>query len=123
MMKRALLFILLALSLPVPAFAHAMLVSAEPAVGSTITASPKEIRLKFSEVVRAEYCRVELAMADGMSVPIGPARADDKDKTLVLASISAPLAPGTYKVTWHVLAFDAHKTHGDFTFEVKAPNS
>ena len=29
-----------------------------------------------------------------------------------------PLAPGQYKVSWHVVSVDTHHTHGDFTFIV-----
>jgi len=29
-----------------------------------------------------------------------------------------PLAPGRYRVKWHVLSVDTHVTEGDFTFTV-----
>ena len=29
------------------------------------------------------------------------------------------LAPGEYRVHWHVVSDDMHKVQGDFTFEVK----
>ena len=28
------------------------------------------------------------------------------------------LSPGTYRVRWHVLSVDTHKTEGSFTFTV-----
>ena len=29
-----------------------------------------------------------------------------------------PLPPGTYKVNWHVLSVDTHKTEGSYSFTV-----
>jgi methionine-rich copper-binding protein CopC len=29
-----------------------------------------------------------------------------------------PLPPGTYKVNWHVLSVDIHKTQGSYSFSV-----
>jgi copper resistance protein C len=29
-----------------------------------------------------------------------------------------PLSPGTYRVRWHVLSVDTHRTEGSFTFHV-----
>jgi methionine-rich copper-binding protein CopC len=30
-----------------------------------------------------------------------------------------PLAPGTYKVTWHAVSVDTHRTQGSYEFTVK----
>ena len=35
------------------------------------------------------------------------------------AAISEGLAPGAYKVSWHMKTPDGHKTEGDFAFTVK----
>jgi copper resistance protein C len=29
------------------------------------------------------------------------------------------LAPGSYRVNWHVISVDGHKTEGSFAFEVR----
>jgi copper resistance protein C len=31
------------------------------------------------------------------------------------------LSPGTYRVRWHALSVDTHKTEGSFTFRVGGP--
>jgi copper resistance protein C len=43
------------------AFAHAQLQKAAPAVGGTVSASPTEIRLKFSEVIEPRFSGIALA--------------------------------------------------------------
>jgi copper resistance protein C len=37
----------------------------------------------------------------------------------LVVPITAPLPPGVYRVNWHVLSVDSHKTQGSFTFEVR----
>jgi hypothetical protein len=80
-------------------------------------ASPKEIRLTFSEGVEPRFSGIELATGDGRPIATGHATRDPGDeKQLVLAV--PPLAPGLYRVTWHVVSVDTHRTEGDFTFTV-----
>jgi methionine-rich copper-binding protein CopC len=60
---------------------------------------------------------IELATSDGRSIAIGPAAtAPGHDKQLVL--VVPPLAPGRYRVSWHVVSVDTHRTEGEYTFTV-----
>ena len=98
-------------------FAHAFLNQAFPPVGGAIPSSPKEVRLTFSEGVEPRFSGIELATSEGRPVATGPAVRDpDDDKQLVLAL--PPLAPGRYRVSWHVVSVDTHRTEGDYTFTV-----
>jgi copper resistance protein C len=38
---------------------------------------------------------------------------------VIAVPIANPLSPGAYRVNWHVLSVDGHKTQGSFTFEVR----
>ena len=50
-------------------------------------------------------------------IAIGPAPLDPgDDKQLVLAV--PPLGPGRYRVIWHVVSVDTHRTEGEYTFTV-----
>jgi methionine-rich copper-binding protein CopC len=85
------------------AFAHAFLDHAVPPVGGAVPASPKEIRLTFSEGVEPRFSGIDLATGDGRSIATGPAVRDPgDDKQLVLAP--PPLAPGQYRVRWDVVS-------------------
>src|SRR5262249_7364379 len=119
-MPRLLLHFLATVAVGIPAvaaLAHAFLNQAVPPVGGTVATSPEEIRLSFSEGVEQRYSRIELATSDGRAIVTGPATRDPgDDKQLVLA---VPLlAPGRYKVSWHVVSVDTHRTEGAYSFSV-----
>jgi methionine-rich copper-binding protein CopC len=107
------------LSFSASAFAHAMLVKAMPAVGSTVRASPSEVRITYSEGIEPRFSGIEVKGADGHAVATGTATADPSDGATLVVPIKGTLAPGSYKVAWHVVSVDTHKTQGSFSFEVK----
>jgi methionine-rich copper-binding protein CopC len=103
---------------PLPAWAHAHLKQASPSVDGTVKASPSEITLHFSEDVEPHFSRIALATADGKPLKLDhPATAPGDRKTLV-SKVPETLAAGTYRVSWHAVSVDTHKTQGSFTFTV-----
>jgi len=118
MRTRALLLAgLLLLAAAGSAAAHAFLAHAQPAVGSTVSASPPALDLWFTEGVEPAFCKVAVKAADGKVITSGPPQADAKDK----AHLSLPLprlAPGRYRVEWQAVSVDTHRTKGDFAFTV-----
>jgi hypothetical protein len=98
--------------------AHAQLERATPAVGAAV-AAPNEIRLKFSEGVEPRFSHIALTAADGAAAPLGPARVEPGDPTVLVAPILKTLAPGVYAVRWSAVSVDTHRTQGDFDFTVK----
>lgn len=101
-----------------PAFAHAHLRSAVPAVDSTVTTSPNSVAITYSEGVEPKFSTIEVDDATGKRVDKqDPHTAPNDNKVL---SVSVPsLSAGTYKVIWHATAVDTHKTEGTFIFTVK----
>jgi len=100
------------------AFAHAHLVSSTPPANGTVSTSPSEIDLKFSEALNLKFSGAKVTGPDTAEVKLQERMLMDGDTTL-MATIPDKLAPGTYTVEWHVLSADGHKTHGDYTFIVK----
>jgi methionine-rich copper-binding protein CopC len=100
------------------AFAHAQLVKAAPAVGSTVT-SASEIRLTFSEGVEPRFSKIALTAAGGAAIMLGAAKIEPGDATVFVAPIAKPLPPGVYTVHWSAVSTDTHHTQGDFSFTVK----
>ncbi len=98
--------------------AHAFLQRAEPPVGGTVTTTPTEIRLWFSEPLEQRFSGADVATASGDKVDTAPARLDGADDRVLVVGVS-PLKPGSYRVRWHVVSVDSHRTEGSFTFEVK----
>jgi methionine-rich copper-binding protein CopC len=100
-----------------PALAHAHLKSAVPAPGSTV-AAPTEIDLTFSEGVNLKFTGIGVSGPKKEAVKTGEAMLMDGD-TMLMVPVQGALAAGTYKVDWHALSTDGHKTNGSFTFTVK----
>jgi len=99
------------------ALAHAFLDHAEPRVGSTVHASPPELRLSFTQELEPAFSTVVVQDEKGTRVDKGDLRVDANDATLLSVSLNL-LPPGTYKVIWRVVSVDTHPTEGDFTFQV-----
>jgi methionine-rich copper-binding protein CopC len=99
------------------AFAHAHLVRATPAVGTTVHEAPTEVQLRFNEKLEATFSTVVVRDAAGKQVDKADAQVDKTDRLLMHVSLP-PLTPGTYKVEWRVMSADTHKVNGNFTFVV-----
>jgi methionine-rich copper-binding protein CopC len=99
------------------AAAHAFLDHASPPVGATV-AAPREIRIFFSEPVEPAFSGIALTAADGTPVATGHAAVDPGDHRQLVLPLP-PLPPGGYRVSWHVVSVDTHRTEGDYRFTVK----
>lgn len=100
-----------------PAFAHAMLRKAVPAVGSTVRSAPTEIDLFFSEGVEPGLSRITVRDAAGTAYETGEVHtAPGNAKELIGAVRTLPA--GAYTVEWHATSVDTHKTEGRFSFTV-----
>jgi copper resistance protein C len=112
--------ILLASSLVVPgaARAHAYPHHADPKVGSTVSASPSQVRIWFDSDLEPAFSSIAVQGAGGAAVDEGHGRVDPSDPRLLEVSVPR-LAPGTYRVTWSVVARDGHRTSGDYEFTIR----
>jgi methionine-rich copper-binding protein CopC len=99
------------------AFAHAFLDHALPAVGATVAQPPTELTLWFTQALEMAFTGVEVTNAAGQRVDTGQVTLDPKDPQELHVPLR-PLQPGEYKVTWHALSVDTHRTVGDFSFTV-----
>ncbi len=100
------------------AFAHAFLDHAVPGVGATVSGSPSELTLTFTEALVPAFARVQIATAGGAPVASGKATLDPADAKTLHVRLGQPLKPGAYKVTWHVVSVDTHRTDGSYAFTV-----
>jgi len=100
------------------AHAHAHLVSALPPINGTVKDAPQELDLKFSEELNLKFTGVKVTGPDKKQVKTDGDMLMDGDKSFMV-NLPAGLPAGTYKVEWHALSQDGHKTHGDYKFTVK----
>jgi hypothetical protein len=111
--------VLLACTLVAPsASAHAFLDRATPSVGGTVSGSPREVRLFFTQGVVAAFSGVRIVSEAGTAIPTGRVTVDPSDPTVVTVRLGRRLPPGTYTVTWHVVSVDTHPMQGSFRFNV-----
>ena len=97
-------------------WAHTHLKSQTPAADSTVSA-PAELRLVFSEGVEATFTKVTITK-DGATVPVKSLATEGSDKKILIVTPAEPLTTGTYKVEWHAVSVDTHKSEGAYGFKV-----
>ena len=117
MRKLLLLGLMCGSAWPAVADAHAFLDRAVPAVGGTVPVSPPEVRLFFSEPIEPLFSGIDLSGPAGQPAATGKAAIDPRDAKQFVLRLQ-PLAPGHYRVHWHVVSVDTHPTEGDFTFDI-----
>lgn len=105
------------------ASAHAELENAIPAPDSTITESPKQLILKFSEQIQIGTS-VKLFDAGGKAIELTDAQIDasDPDGKTFIASVPNTLSGGKYTVQWKNLSVDGHTESGSYSFKLDVPN-
>ena len=117
MIRLVLPLMLLAFAAPT-AKAHAFLDRAVPAVGSVVSAPPPELQLFFTQELEPAFSGATLSTGDGRPVAAGAASVDPRNRAVMVLTLP-PLAPGHYRVNWHAVSVDTHRTEGSFTFDVK----
>jgi copper resistance protein C len=101
--------------------AHAFPERFEPRVGATVRTAPSQVRIWFDGDIEPRFSQVRVASANGQPVDRGDSQVDSQNRRLLHVGL-APLAPGKYRVTWSVLSVDGHRTEGDYSFTLKAPD-
>jgi methionine-rich copper-binding protein CopC len=100
-----------------PAFAHAHLVSSNPAANAVI-AAPKQVSVTLSEKLVPAFSKIEIAMA-GMNMAVPVKSAVSADGKTIVATPTGALMKGSYVITWSAASADGHKTKGTIPFKIK----
>ncbi|MCC6943310.1 MAG: copper resistance protein CopC [Thermomicrobiales bacterium] len=112
------LFVLLGVSLPESAGAHATLDRSEPPPNAVVPQSPAEIRLWFTEPLEQGESSIRIFDQMGDQIPNIESEPGEGPKELV-AALPEPLATGTYSVVWkNISSADGHPQQGYFTFTI-----
>jgi len=105
--------LLLGIGAAPPAFAHAFLKHADPGAGAHLAKAPAAVTLDFSEALEPAFSGAQVSDAAGHEVS-SAAKVSGSTITVTLG----PLKPGTYKVRWHAVSVDTHRTQGAYSFTV-----
>jgi copper resistance protein C len=106
----------IALFAPRVALAHAVLVSSQPAVNSTVPGPEVAVLLKYNSRVDMEHSTLTLLAPDGRVEKV--TIASEPAPGLLSAKLSR-LVKGAYVLRWQVLAADGHITRGKVPFQVE----
>lgn len=100
------------------AFAHARLVSSEPAHQAALKGAPKVLHLTFNSLVERHFARFDLVDRAGKSRKIAytPAK---PGQTRDLSVALPPLSPGAHRLKWSVVSADGHRIEGTIDFSVR----
>jgi methionine-rich copper-binding protein CopC len=108
-----------AIASPATSVRHLTLVDSSPKSGAVLTASPREVLLTFNE--RLDTTRRAISMrGPAGAVVMGPVRSV-ADTLAFAASITGPLTPGEYTVSWLAGAPAHASIRGRYSFRVGAP--
>lgn len=95
-----------------PASAHAALETSSPADGSTLTAVPPEVMLRFNEDIGAEFATITVKKGSETASTGKP----EVDGKTVYQPIDPSMAQGDWTVTYRVVSEDGHPVSGSFDF-------
>jgi methionine-rich copper-binding protein CopC len=98
-----------------PGVAHAFLQHADPGAGTTLRAPPTRVALTFSEKLEPVFSGVSVTDGSGRSVEAGAAMIGGNSIVVPLRRV----VPGSYRVSWHAVSVDTHRTEGAYSFTVK----
>lgn len=111
----ALLLAFVALAAGQPAFAHAQLLSTQPAANAVLAQAPDELALRFNEPVSP--LAMALVAPDGSATDL-TAEAIGGDTLRVV--LPPGLGQGTHVLSWRVVSVDAHPVAGALVFSIGA---
>ena len=97
------------------ALAHAAFHHANPQAGSTVSESPHEVALTFTDTLGAAFSSADVTDSSGVRVDEGKSQANGNMIRIGLKT----LLPGSYRVHWRAVSVDTHRSEGSFTFSVR----
>jgi methionine-rich copper-binding protein CopC len=97
------------------AWAHAVIMSANPTADQHVAAGKLAVRIEFNSRIDKVRSRLQMMAPTGSRavVPI-----DEAGEPNIVTGTTGELAPGAYVLRWQVLAVDGHITRGDIPFIV-----
>ncbi len=106
-----------ALIITSPAWAHAHLVSSNPAANATVV-TPKAITLTFSDKVVPAFSKFDVTMPEHGGMKVAVKTVVSTDGKSITGTPEAALAQGAYKIVWTAASADGHKMNGEVSFKV-----
>ena len=108
---------IISLTLTHGAFAHAYPVQETPKSGAVLAVAVKVVSIAFTEDVNTHFSGIVVINKNGQRVDNGNVlRNANNPKVLRVGIKHDGLPAGVYKVIWHALSADGHRTQGSYEF-------
>jgi len=101
-----------------PAWAHAQLLSADPAKDATLTKAPTAVTLTFSGRLNPDFATIVVSDAAGRRIP---ASAPAVDAAVASVTLTPPLANGLHTIAYRVVSVDGHTVQGLYPVTLADP--
>ncbi|WP_353853803.1 copper resistance CopC/CopD family protein [Bacillus sp. Bos-x628] len=113
-----LLFLTLMLTFFIPkeAFAHAYVVSSNPAANEELQKQPPVVSITFSEGIESGFHAIKVLNSKGDRVDNGDTVI--KDQKMMEASLKKGLPKGIYTIQWNAVSADGHSVSGMIPFSI-----
>ena len=103
---------------------HLKLIRSEPAANATLTVSPTQVKLWFTQRPELTVTSIKIRSGSGASAverALAPLSRAATTGAAIAAPVGAALAAGHYEVVWRTMARDGHVLNGIIPFDVGAP--
>jgi len=111
------LLLIVPMILPASAWGHAFPDHSDPRVGSEVTSSPAQVKIWFDGGIEPLFSTLQVFDSNHKEIDKGDSQVDPNNNTILEVSLPL-LPPGTYTVSWSVIALDTHHTEGTFKFTI-----
>ena len=99
------------------ASAHAIVVSAQPAMNASVAAGDLDVRIEFNSRIDPRRSRLDLVAPDATVTPVALA---PETTAGVLTARARTTTAGRWTLRWQVLSVDGHITRGRIDFVVRS---
>ena len=103
-----------------PAAAHDVLISSDPADGSTVQTAPATVTLTFDQPVQDFEPVITMTGPDGQSYQSG---SPTVDSTVVTSAVGEIIQAGEYVIAYRVVSADGHPVTGEVKFQFNGAGS
>lgn len=103
---------------PASVFAHAYVVSSNPAANEVLDSSPIEMVIDFNEPIEAGFHELAVIGPNGDNVADGEARIDPDKPSRLTVAIQQSLPEGLYTAKWNAVSGDGHAISGTIPFQI-----
>lgn len=108
--------VMFAFFIPKEAFAHAYVVSSNPAANEELDQQPPSVSITFSEGIESGFHAIKVLNAKGDRVDKGDTVI--KDQKIMEAALKKNLPKGIYTIQWNAVSADGHSVSGMIPFSI-----